>query len=41
MSQENVEVVRRAVEAYGREGRDGVLRYYDPPCLKPVIAAVR
>jgi ketosteroid isomerase-like protein len=30
MSQENVEIVRRAVEAYGREGLDGALRYYDP-----------
>jgi ketosteroid isomerase-like protein/rhodanese-related sulfurtransferase len=30
MSEENVEVVRRAIEAYGREGLDGVLRYYDP-----------
>lgn len=27
MSQENVEAVRRAIEAYGREGLDGVLRY--------------
>jgi ketosteroid isomerase-like protein len=30
MSQENVEIVRRAIEAYGREGLDGSLRYYDP-----------
>jgi ketosteroid isomerase-like protein len=30
MSQENVEVVRRALEAYGREGLDGSLRYYHP-----------
>ncbi len=30
MSQKNVEVVRRAIEAYGREELDGVLRYYDP-----------
>ncbi|MGZ5400863.1 MAG: nuclear transport factor 2 family protein [Nocardioides sp.] len=30
MSQENVEAVRRAIEAYGREGLDGVRRYYDP-----------
>ena len=30
MSEENVEVVRRAIEAYGREGLDGVLGYYDP-----------
>src|SRR5215204_3769878 len=30
MSEENVEVVRRAIEAYGQEGLDGVLRYYDP-----------
>ena len=30
MSEENVEIVRRAIEAYGREGLDGVLRYYDP-----------
>jgi ketosteroid isomerase-like protein len=30
MSQENVEVVRRSIEAYEREGLDGSLRYYDP-----------
>jgi ketosteroid isomerase-like protein len=30
MSQENVEVVRRAIEAYAREGLEGSLRYYDP-----------
>ena len=30
MSEENVEIVRRAIEAYRREGLDGVLRYYDP-----------
>lgn len=30
MSEENLEVVRRAIEAYGREGLDGVLGYYDP-----------
>ena len=30
MSQENVEVVRRAVEAYEREGLDGSMRYYAP-----------
>ena len=30
MSEENVEIVRRAIEAYGREGLDGVLRYYHP-----------
>jgi ketosteroid isomerase-like protein len=30
MSQENVEIVRRAVEAYAREGLDGSLRYYAP-----------
>jgi hypothetical protein len=30
MSQENVEIVRRAIEAYEREGLDGSLRYYDP-----------
>ena len=30
MSQENVEVVRSAIEAFGREGVDGSLRYYDP-----------
>jgi ketosteroid isomerase-like protein/rhodanese-related sulfurtransferase len=30
MSEENVEVVRRAIEAYGQEGLDGVLRYCDP-----------
>ena len=30
MSEENVEMVRRAVEAYELEGLDGVLRYYDP-----------
>jgi hypothetical protein len=29
MSEENLEVVRRAIEAYGREGLDGVLGYYD------------
>lgn len=27
---EKIEVVRRAIEAYGREGLDGTLRYYDP-----------
>jgi ketosteroid isomerase-like protein len=30
MSQENVEAVRRALEAYEREGLDGYLRYLDP-----------
>jgi ketosteroid isomerase-like protein len=30
MSQENVEIVRRALDAYGREGLDGYLRYFDP-----------
>jgi ketosteroid isomerase-like protein len=30
MSQANVEVVRRSIEAYEREGLDGSLRYYDP-----------
>jgi ketosteroid isomerase-like protein len=30
MSEENVEIVRRAIAAYSREGLDGVLRYYDP-----------
>jgi uncharacterized protein len=30
MSQENVQIVRRAIEAYGREGLDGTLRYYHP-----------
>jgi ketosteroid isomerase-like protein len=30
MSRENVEAVRRALEAYEREGLDGYLRYLDP-----------
>jgi ketosteroid isomerase-like protein len=30
MSQEKVEIVRRAVEAYELEGLDGSLRYYAP-----------
>jgi ketosteroid isomerase-like protein len=30
MSRKNVEVVRRSIEAYEREGLDGSLRYYDP-----------
>jgi hypothetical protein len=30
MSQENVEIVRCAVEAYEREGLDGSMRYYAP-----------
>ena len=30
MSQENVEVVRGAVEAYAREGLDASMRYYAP-----------
>jgi ketosteroid isomerase-like protein len=30
MSEENVEIVRRALEAYDREGLDGYLRYLDP-----------
>lgn len=30
MSEENVEIVRCAIEAYGRQGLDGTLRYYDP-----------
>jgi ketosteroid isomerase-like protein len=30
MSEENVEIVRRAIEAYGHEGLDGTLRFYDP-----------
>jgi ketosteroid isomerase-like protein len=30
MSQENVEAVRLALEAYEREGLDGYLRYLDP-----------
>jgi ketosteroid isomerase-like protein len=30
MSEENVEIVRCAIEAYGHEGLDGTLRYYDP-----------
>jgi ketosteroid isomerase-like protein len=30
MSEEDVEIIRRAIEAYGREGLDGTLRYYDP-----------
>jgi ketosteroid isomerase-like protein len=29
MSRENVEIVRRAIEAYGREGLEGALRYHD------------
>ena len=30
MSQENVEIVRRSLDAYQREGLDGYLRYLDP-----------
>jgi ketosteroid isomerase-like protein len=30
MSQENVEIVRQALDAYSREGLDGYLRYFDP-----------
>jgi ketosteroid isomerase-like protein len=30
MSQENVEIVRSAVEAYEHEGLDGSMRYYAP-----------
>jgi ketosteroid isomerase-like protein len=30
MSEENVEIVRCAIEAYDQEGLDGTLRYYDP-----------
>jgi SnoaL-like protein len=30
MSEEGVEITRRAIEAYGPEGLDGVLRYYHP-----------
>jgi uncharacterized protein len=30
MSEESVEVVQRAIEAYGRGGVEAVLRYYDP-----------
>jgi ketosteroid isomerase-like protein len=30
MSRENVEIVRRAIEAYEHEGLDGSLRSYDP-----------
>ena len=30
MSQESVEVVRRAFDAYEREGLDGLMRYLDP-----------
>ena len=30
MSEENVEIVRNAIEAFGHEGVDGSLRYYDP-----------
>ena len=30
MSQENVEIVRRALEAYEREGLDGLMCYLDP-----------
>ena len=30
MSEENVEIVRRAVEMDRREGPDGYLRYFDP-----------
>jgi ketosteroid isomerase-like protein len=30
MSQENVEVVRRSLDAYRREALDGYLRYLDP-----------
>jgi uncharacterized protein len=30
MSQENVDTVRRSIEAYGRKGLDGTLRHYDP-----------
>ena len=30
MSRENVEIVRNAIEAFGREGVDGSLRYYHP-----------
>ena len=30
MSEENVEIVRRAVEAFEREGLEGSLRHYDP-----------
>ena len=30
MSEENVEIVRRGVEAYGRRDVDGFLSYLDP-----------
>jgi ketosteroid isomerase-like protein len=30
MSQENVEIVREAYDAYNREGINGILRYLDP-----------
>jgi ketosteroid isomerase-like protein len=30
VSEENVEIVRCAIEAYDQEGLDGTLRYYDP-----------
>jgi hypothetical protein len=30
MSQENVEIVRRAYDAYGRDGLDGLMRYLHP-----------
>jgi ketosteroid isomerase-like protein len=30
MSEEGVEITRRAIEAYGREGFDRTLRYYHP-----------
>jgi ketosteroid isomerase-like protein len=30
MSQENVEIVRQAYDAYNREGIDGILGYLDP-----------
>jgi ketosteroid isomerase-like protein len=30
MSEGNVEIVRRAIEAYGHEGLGGTLRFYDP-----------
>jgi ketosteroid isomerase-like protein len=30
MSQENVEIARRAVEAWQRDGPDGLLQFFDP-----------
>jgi ketosteroid isomerase-like protein len=40
MSQENVEIVRRAYEAFNRAGLDGLLEHFHPDAVYDITAAI-